>query len=309
MDTLESLGRKIDGAKDLKSVVKTMKVVAASNIGQYEAAVNSLENYYNTVALGIVAYFKQEKIDVINEKKKINAKNEKLICAIVFGSDQGLVGQFNDSLTDFVSQSLKALSGKKEIWAVGERVQLLLADIGFTATEHFSVPNSVNAITSLIGQILIKSEENYEKGTIKEFYIFHNKQNDGAGYTPVSQRLLPLDEKWRQGLTKLQWPTKQTPQVIGERRLTLQALIHEYLFVSLFKACAESLASENASRLAAMQRAEKNIGELLDDLNHKFHRLRQSSIDEELFDVVSGFEALKDNVSYKNREENDKTIT
>jgi F-type H+-transporting ATPase subunit gamma len=62
--------------------------------------------------------------------------------------------------------------------------------------------------------------------------------------------------------------------------------------VSLFRACAESLASENASRLAAMQRAEKNINELLEDLNRTFHRLRQSGIDEELFDVVSGFEAL-----------------
>ena len=73
---------------------------------------------------------------------------------------------------------------------------------------------------------------------------------------------------------------------------TLRALIREYLFISLFRACAESLASENASRLAAMQRAEKNIDELLEDLNRTFHRLRQSGIDEELFDVVSGFEAL-----------------
>jgi F0F1-type ATP synthase membrane subunit c/vacuolar-type H+-ATPase subunit K len=67
---------------------------------------------------------------------------------------------------------------------------------------------------------------------------------------------------------------------------------YEYLFVSLFRACAESLASENASRLAAMQRADKNIDELLEDLNGTFHRLRQSGIDEELFDVISGFEAL-----------------
>ena len=73
---------------------------------------------------------------------------------------------------------------------------------------------------------------------------------------------------------------------------TLRALIREYLFVSLFRACAESLASENASRLAAMQRADKNIDELLEDLNRTFHRLRQSGIDEELFDVISGFEAL-----------------
>ena len=73
---------------------------------------------------------------------------------------------------------------------------------------------------------------------------------------------------------------------------TLRVLIREYLFVSLFRACAESLASENASRLAAMQRADKNIDELLEDLNGRFHRLRQSTIDEELFDVISGFEAL-----------------
>lgn len=72
----------------------------------------------------------------------------------------------------------------------------------------------------------------------------------------------------------------------------MRALIREYLFVSIFRACAESLASENASRLAAMQRADKNIGELREDLNRTFHRMRQSGIDEELFDVVSGFEAL-----------------
>ena len=60
----------------------------------------------------------------------------------------------------------------------------------------------------------------------------------------------------------------------------------------LFQACTESLTSENATRLAAMQRAEKNIDELLVTFQDSFHRLRQSSIDEELFDVVSGFEAL-----------------
>ena len=82
------------------------------------------------------------------------------------------------------------------------------------------------------------------------------------------------------------------PEVTGGGTAALRALIREYLFVSLFRACAESLASENASRLAAMQRADKNIDELLEALNGTFHRLRQSGIDEELFDVVSGFEAL-----------------
>ena len=93
-------------------------------------------------------------------------------------------------------------------------------------------------------------------------------------------------------LVELPWPTGNLPEVMGETTATLRALIREYLFISLFRACAESLSSENASRLAAMQRADKNIDELLEDLNGAFHRLRQSGIDEELFDVISGFEAL-----------------
>ena len=73
---------------------------------------------------------------------------------------------------------------------------------------------------------------------------------------------------------------------------TLEAFIREYLFVLLFQACAQSLASENASRLAAMQRAEKNIEQVLEELNRTFHRVRQESIDEELFEVVAGYESL-----------------
>ena len=73
---------------------------------------------------------------------------------------------------------------------------------------------------------------------------------------------------------------------------TLRALIREYLFISLFRAWAESLASENASRLSAMERADKNIDEMLVGLNGTFQRSRQGGIDAELFDVISGFEAL-----------------
>ena len=94
------------------------------------------------------------------------------------------------------------------------------------------------------------------------------------------------------------WLSSQPlPEVMAGGTVTIRALIREYLFVSLFRACAESLASENASRLAAMQRADKNIDELLEDLNRTFHRLRQSGIDEELFDVLSGVEALSKSVS------------
>ncbi len=293
MDTLENLRSKTEGAKDLKSVVGAMKAMAASNIFQYETAVSSLADYYHTIALGIIAYFKAEKIEAINEKAATKKKREDVICAIVFGTDQGLVGQFNDSMTIFVSTSLKAMPGKKEIWVVGERIQLLLSDEGYTVSKTYPVPNDINAVTPLITEILNRSQESQEKEEVTAFYIFHNKPKPESGYTPVMQRFLPLDEKWKETLEEIQWPTKLPPQIAGAVKPTLTALINGYLFTSLFKACVESLASENASRLDAMQRAEKNISDLLEDLGKKYHRLRQSSIDEELFDVVAGFEALK----------------
>jgi F-type H+-transporting ATPase subunit gamma len=150
----------------------------------------------------------------------------------------------------------------------------------------------VSAITPLIGRILVETESGINGDRDRALYIFHNRPISRASYEPVSQRLLPLDADWATGIAQLTWPTKLLPKVVGDEEETFRALIREYLFVSLFKSAAESLAAENASRLVAMQRAEKNIDELVDNLTRTFQRLRQNSIDEELFDVVSGYESL-----------------
>jgi F-type H+-transporting ATPase subunit gamma len=290
-NTTASLRRKIGGAGDLQSVVRTMKAVAASSIGQYEKSVHALADYYRTVELGLGACFRESGPALLIAERK-GKTVAGAIGAVVFGSDQGLVGQFNDVVADYAVKTLAALPAKAEVWAVGERVHERLADAGLPLMGLFSVPNSVTAITPLVGQILVESEARQRHGEVTELHLFHNRPTSGAVYAPVGQRLLPLDEQWRRKLAELPWPTKSLPEVMGGGTATLRALIREYLFVSIFQACAESLESENASRLAAMQRADKNINELLEDLNRTFHRLRQDGIDEELFDVVSGFEAL-----------------
>jgi F-type H+-transporting ATPase subunit gamma len=290
-DSTASLRRKIRGAGDLQSVVRTMKAVAASSIGQYEKSVLALADYYRTVELGLGACFRGSgPAPLIAERKSRTVAGA--ISAVVFGSDQGLVGQFNDVVADHAVKTLAGLTAKPEVWAVGERVHARLADAGLPLMGLFTVPNSVKAITPLVGQILVESERHHSQSEVTELHLFYNRPTSGAGYAPVNQRLLPLDETWRRKLAELPWPTGNLPEVMGVGTATLRALIRGYLFVSLFRACAESLASENASRLAAMQRADKNIDESLEDLNRTFHRLRQSGIDEELFDVVSGFEAL-----------------
>jgi F-type H+-transporting ATPase subunit gamma len=269
-----------------------MKALAASSIGQYEKSVRALADYYRTVELGLGACFRESEPAAVKVERK-GQTDAGAIGAVVFGSDQGLVGQFNDVVADYAIKTLAALPGKPKVWAVGERVHARLADAGLSLIGLFTVPNSVQAITPLVGQIQIEGEAHRAKGEYARLYVFHNRPQSGALYEPVSQRLLPLDAQWQQGLAKVPWPTKSLPEVLGGEVGTLRALIREYLFISVFRACAESLAAENASRLAAMERADKNIDELLEHLHGTFHRLRQSGIDEELFDVISGFEALR----------------
>lgn len=301
-ETMESLRTKIDRANDLRSVVRTMKALAASNIGQYEKSVSALSDYYHTVELGLGLCFR--KIEILPGPTEREAQKS-LIGAVVFGSDQGLVGQFNDVITDYAVKRLEALPGKPQVWAVGERVYSRLVDGGLRPVGLYNVPNSVKAITPLIAQILVEYDKLRSQDENAELHLFYNRHKTRASYEPVSQRLLPFDEAWRSDLIKLSWPTKNLlPEVMGDVTDTLWALIFEYLFVSLFRACAESLASENASRLAAMQRADKNIDDLLNDLRVSYYHVRQAGIDEELFEAVSGFEALSRSHSSHRSESN-----
>lgn len=290
-DNTASLSRKISSAGDLQSVVRTMKGLAAASIGQYERAVRALADYDRSVELGLGACLR-DATPVASTTRPRGHSQAGPIGAVVFGSDQGLVGQFNEVVADFAIQTLATLSGTPQVWAVGERVYARLADAGLPLRRLLAVPSSVTAITALVGQIQIQSEAHGATAENARFYVFHNRPQPGALYEPVHQRLLPLDAEWQRDLAGVRWPTGNVPEVMGSGTTTVRALIREYLFISLFRACAESLASENASRLAAMQRADKNIDELLETLNGTFHRVRQSGIDEELFDVISGFEAL-----------------
>jgi F-type H+-transporting ATPase subunit gamma len=287
---------KIAGAEDLQSVVRSMKALAASSIGQYESATVALEAYDRTVSLGLAACVRHSTPAISSDRAGPTKRPN--VGAVVFGSDQGLVGNFNEVVADFFHENCRTFSGAtKRVWAVGQRAQAILLETSTCTVEFLPVPTSVDRITPLVRQILIEVESARAKGEVWEIYIFHNQPKEGSLYEPVYKRLLPLDDRWQEKLIAAPWPTKAVPEIMGGVDSVLADFIRGYLFVSLFQACAESLASENASRLAAMQRAEKNIADMLDNLNGTLHRMRQESIDEELFDVISGFEALTKNTN------------
>ena len=287
-DSLDALRRQLGAAADLKSVVRAMKALAASSLAVYENSVLSLHDYYRTIEKGLVACRLQSPGHFPAPQR---SSGNTAVGIVIFGSDQGLVGQFNEIIAEFLKTKFPGAADLK-VWAIGERVAGALAEKGFARIEVFELPTSIESIGSFVGQVLVAIEAFQERLNSLELHVFHHRPATGATYAPQAQQLLPIDKQWwwSQGVEK--WPTNQIPQTIAPPVPTYVALVREYIFVSLFRACVESLASENASRLAGMQRAEKNIDELSHALTQQFHRLRQSSIDEELFDVVSGFQSL-----------------
>jgi F-type H+-transporting ATPase subunit gamma len=173
-----SLRRQIHSAGDLQSVVRTMKALAASSIGQYEKSVHALGDYYRAVELGLAASLKASKPEAFAVERK-GMPDAGDIGAIVFGSDQGLVGQFNDMIADYAIQTLSQFPGQSRIWAVGERVQTRLGNADVQIMGTYSVPNSVKAIAPLVSRIQVECEVNRVEGEVAPLYMFHNRPRSG----------------------------------------------------------------------------------------------------------------------------------
>jgi F-type H+-transporting ATPase subunit gamma len=221
--------------------------------------------------------------------------------AIVFGSDQGMCGQFNEQIANFAVDSLAGTNGEEQHPApalcVGHRVSDKLSSAGIDVKRIFRLPGSAGGITSLVQDLLPAIDQWRQAHDIARILVFHNRRLSASTLRPYVMQLLPLaPERLTQRVHEDADPANRTlPMWTMDTSILFSRLVKQFLFVSLFRACAESLAGENASRIAAMQAAERNIRDRLQLLRSDYATRRQTTITEELLDVVTGFEALKQN--------------
>lgn len=290
MEELERLKRKIKNAQDLKSVVKIMKTISASNIREYEQAVESLGEYNRTIEMGFQIVMRNRPRE-LSAAKPVEKKMR--LGAVIFGSDQGLCGSFNEQIAGYAIEKMDEIDSLERIAvAVGERVVPRLEEAGQPTEAHFSFYGDHLGITQVMMDVLVKIEDWQSNRRVDQIMLFYNRSVSGAAYVPYMAKLFPLDLEWLNGLAGKKWPSRTLPTYSMDIDQLFSALVRQYLFFTLYRAFVESLASENASRLLSMQAAEKNIEEHLNELNVQFHRQRQEAITSELLDVVTGFEAL-----------------
>lgn len=295
MITLEALQKQIASGEDLSSIVRTMKALAATSVRQYEKAAESLDDYYHTVELGLSvvlsASFEHPVDPALDQRHPV--------LLFIFGSDHGLAGRFNEQIVSYAledywienDQAGDELPSNRIIAAVGEQAisRIKAAAIGLAG--RFNMPGSISAITPFIQKLLEEIEQWRAREGVQEVLLFYNRPRVG-GFSPQAETLLPVNLA-RLKKTRLKWESRSLPTFTMEPERLLSTLLRQYFFVSLYRACALSLAAENTSRLAAMQAAEKNINERLEELKTAYQHERQAAITEELLDIISGFKAVK----------------
>ena len=293
MQTLEQLKKQLDSTEELQTVVKTMKSISAVSIHQYDQAVESLMRYHKNVERGFEVLLKSMHPSAF----ALEPARVEHVGYIIFGSEQGMCGSFNEDIAQYVNDHMQDEQNQKSTIhgiTLGPRLSSLMRDHPHIQIDWvYDLPSSVHTISDHVNELLIRIQEWRQKTTLTRIRLFFNHKLSGSSYEPHHQDILPLDPQWLKRLSRKEWPSRCLPQHNMPLEPLSSALIREYLFISIYRSFAESMASENASRLAAMQAAEKNIEERMEDLQSRYNRTRQDSITSELLDIISGFEALQ----------------
>jgi F-type H+-transporting ATPase subunit gamma len=289
VETLETLSRRLRTTEDLRAVVRTMKSLAAVSLRQYEAVAGALRGYTHTVELALQVLLRDRR-DGPREARPAAGP----AAVVVFGSDHGLCGRFNEEVVQFARDRFRELDtagpGRRTL-AVGMRLEARLAAAGELPDERVSLPASVGGLAGLAQGLLVQIDAWGGVNGLGRVLLIHNRRTREAVAAPRMRELLPLSPERLQHLRARPWPSRGRPMVTMAAPALLSAVIRQYLFGSVYRAAAESLASEHASRLASMQAAERSIEEHLETQHAEFQRRRQEAITAELLDIVTGFEA------------------
>lgn len=290
METLEILRRRIETTESLQSIVRTMKSLAAVSIRLYEQAAASVHEYTDTVELGLQIALQSQPPDTRSTEEKGDRFG-----FIVFGSDHGLCGRFNDVIADFAVRQWQDRSGRDRgvVLVLGAQSASRLSTMGITADSTLSLPGAIEGLSSTCREILIRIEKWRATRDVRRVFLLHNRRTADATAAPQATRLIPVDPRFLTRLSGRTWPSRSLPAFTMAREELLSSLLRQYFFISVFRAGVESLASEHATRLASMQAAERNIDERLEEMHGDYRRRRQQAITEELLDVVAGAEALR----------------
>lgn len=289
MDTLEGLAEALVTTREIQSIVRTMKALSAVSIRQYEHAEAAMADYAHTVELGLTAVLRHRRSrgwTVLAADRPGGSA-----ALIVIGSDRGLCGGYNDKITRFARSRME--DGPMELGVIGARVAARFATDRVAPAFGLALPGSVDGLPRLVQSVIVEIDRWTRERGVGQVWLVHNRREGRVTAQPQAHRVLPIPDSYLHKLTHADWSGRSLPQFGMDPDRLISWLVQQRLFVVIYRGLTEALASEHASRLAAMQAAERNIEERRGELQGLYRQRRQETITRELLDVVSGFEAVR----------------
>lgn len=286
MPDLREIQRKLESIKALQEIVDAMRNLAATYVRRAEKTLDAIRPYADVAEAAL-----QVTLDAAGVQEIDPAENAPVF-ALVFASDQGLCGAYNDRVIRSAVKFRESTAGEVHVAAVGHRGRGLLELRGVEPMLAAGAPTSLEGIRAQVPDLAAEVLDAYTQRGAGEMFFIYNRYAGMGRYEETVQRVLPP--------TREQLASGETPEFPAEPILTapcrelLTRFIDEYFFIELYRALLESHASENGARLLAMTAASSNIDERLAELTQEFQSVRQDSITAELLDVVGGAEALRE---------------
>ena len=292
--TLESLSRQNETLTSIRGIVGTMKTLSAINAAPYEQAARSIEAYHQTILQGFAA--------VAHRAGEIVLHTEDAAAhwVVVFGSDHGLCGNYNEAIAELVNQHCQAHALRKpHLLAIGAKMHDALVDQGLAPDVLLLPPASAEGIGRLAGEIVTRLDAIGQGQSMHRLAVTlaFTQRGEQGQRDPVTRRLLPLEPGLLQ--PDKRWQSRSLPDYRMAPGALLAALVRNHIFASVFRASAEAMVTENAARLALMQQAEQSVDERREAVQGELRSVRQTEITDELMDIIMGFEALKKRQSPK----------
>ena len=300
MPSLQSVRRKIDSVKKTQKITKAMKMVAAAKLKRTQNRILAARPYALKMRETIRNLSRRVNRDAHPLLRKREGDHRHVVVTVVT-SDRGLCGAFNANILRTAITALKEFESRGvqvEVAVVGRKGRDFFRRRGWTVRRE--VVDIFDKLTFEHGMVMgeeFPAVDDYVAGRIDAVYVIYNEFKSAIQQRVVVEQLLPID--WIVEISSvkdLDQATEATPGAYlyepSEDEL-LKQLLHRNFHVQAYRVLLESSAAEQGARMAAMDGATRNAGELIKKLTIYYNKTRQAAITKELMDIVGGAEALK----------------
>jgi len=287
MASMRDIKRRKGSIQSTQQITKAMKLVSTVKLQRAKTRADAAKEYFNCMYETIQSML--EKTGNSNSPYLVKSDSKK--CAVVvITSNRGLAGGYNSNIVKLIASS-EISKDDAYVYAVGKKGKDGLSRIGYTIkadrSDMIDEPQYPDA-KSMCEELLAE----YKAGNIGEIYLAYTKFKNTVTHIPTLTKLLPIESSSKE--------SKKTDDKVAEAIMNyepeddeaLELIIPKYVASMIYGGLLEASASENGARMQAMDSATSNAEEMIDKLSLQYNRARQSSITQELTEIVAGAEAI-----------------